>query len=93
MIKGCNKRVIVLKNPGSDIFEEAYFIVKDRGARVDPRVNLIDEANRIIEESLIDPRIRALRRARKKSRLGRFLPFLFGVLLTLAAAILYSLIL
>ena len=28
MIKGCHKSVVFLKNTGSDIFDEAYFIVK-----------------------------------------------------------------
>ena len=29
MIKGCQKRIIHLKNTGSPYFEEAYFILKD----------------------------------------------------------------
>ncbi len=92
MIKGCNKRVIVLKDPKSDIFEEAYFIVKDKNVKMDTRLNMVDEANRIIEESLIDPRARANRYIKKKSSLNKLVPFLLGVLVTLAIAILYSVI-
>ena len=29
MIKGCQKKIIFLKNTGCDLFEEAYFIMKD----------------------------------------------------------------
>ena len=28
MLKGCQKKIIFLKNTGSDIFEEAYFVIK-----------------------------------------------------------------
>ena len=28
LLKGVNKRVIVIKNPESEIFEEAYFIIR-----------------------------------------------------------------
>ena len=29
MIKGCQKKIIFLKNTGCELFEEAYFIMKD----------------------------------------------------------------
>ena len=39
MIKGCKKKIIYLKNTDSDIFDEAYFVlrreVRARGARRD----------------------------------------------------------
>lgn len=48
MIKGCSRKVIVVKDPGSDLFEEAYFIVSpkesERGAS-----EFLLEANRIIQ--------------------------------------------
>ncbi len=52
-IKGYQKRVIYLKNPGSSMFEEAYFVLSPKGesmGRLDSR-DMVDEANRIIDES------------------------------------------
>lgn len=52
MLKGINKRVIIIKNPNSEIFEEAYFIVKTgKGLFKTPKQNdMVAEANRIITE-------------------------------------------
>ena len=50
MIKGCEKRVIQIKSPKSDIFEEAYFILKD--ADYDPPTcDIVREAERLLQES------------------------------------------
>ena len=47
MIKGCSRQVIVLKNTGCDLFEEAYFIVRPKGCEK-KHDDLLLEANRII---------------------------------------------
>ena len=56
MIKGYSKRVIVVKNPSSDYFDEAYFILKERFAaqKTIPscETKMIDEANRIISDTV-----------------------------------------
>lgn len=53
MVRGCQRRVIFLKNTDSKIFSEAYFIIDDR---VDTRAlsdgDMVKEANRIIDLSL-----------------------------------------
>ncbi len=47
MIKGCAKRVIVVKNTNSEMFDEAYFIVNPkRGER--KQSDFLAEANKII---------------------------------------------
>ena len=48
MIKGCSKRMIVLKNTGSKLFDEAYFVVKPGCAvgKLTGEKAFIDEANR-----------------------------------------------
>ena len=58
MIKGYSKRIIVVKDPSSNYFDEAHFILKERFA--DPKqqtpsceAKMIDEANRIISDSII----------------------------------------
>jgi len=54
LLKGVNKRVIIIKNPGSEIFEEAYFIVKSGNAkgviRQSKENEMVIEANRIISD-------------------------------------------
>ena len=54
LLKGVNKRVIVIKNTESEIFEEAYFIVKSaglKGAGKQSKENeMVIEANRIISD-------------------------------------------
>lgn len=50
MIKGCEKRVIQIKSPKSDIFEEAYLILKDTETEV-PTCDIVREAERLLSES------------------------------------------
>ena len=51
LLKGVNKRVIIIKNPESEIFEEAYFIVKNKGIFSKAKENeMVLEANRIIAD-------------------------------------------
>ena len=52
MIKGCSRRVIVIKHPESELFEEAYFILK-RNPSPQPAVSeseMAAEANRIVQD-------------------------------------------
>jgi len=56
LLKGVNKRVIVIKNPESEIFEEAYFIIRSnniKGVFKQSKSNeneMLIEANRIISD-------------------------------------------
>lgn len=53
MVRGYQKRVIFLKKTGSEIFDEAYFILSDSGERAScSECDMIAEANRIIDENL-----------------------------------------
>lgn len=58
MIKGCSRRVIVVKDSASDYFDEAYFILKERFAAQKQssscEAKMIDEANRIISENILN---------------------------------------
>lgn len=51
--KGCEKRMIMLKNTGSDLFEEAYFILSNKKNAELSRNDMIKEANRILSENNI----------------------------------------
>ena len=53
MLRGAEKRMIVVRTHDSRMFEEAYFVVRpeaDRGGRDEP--DMLWEANRILESSM-----------------------------------------
>ncbi len=79
MIKGCQKRIIHLKKIHSDIFEEAYFIIKTSSSYpADKEDVLIDEAKRILIDSTSDEESR--RKQNFKRALKRWLiPFIIGI--------------
>ena len=74
MIKGCHKRIIFLKNTGSELFEEAYFIIKP-GALKKGTGDVVEEATRIVN-GLTEKQTRS-----KKGRapLGRLISYLLGL--------------
>ena len=49
MIKGAQKRMIVVKTADSEVFEEAYFVLRKEALREGE--DMVREANRIIDES------------------------------------------
>ncbi len=51
-MRGYQKRVVCLKNTGSELFDEAYFVLKDGQMMASGRdCDLVREASRIIEEN------------------------------------------
>ncbi len=60
-MKGCQKRIIVMKNTGSRLFDEAYFILKENAVRTQAisEHDMVGEAARIISENMLiaDPRL------------------------------------
>ena len=53
-MRGYQKRVVYLKNIGSSMFDEAYFVLKSDFSNLDNEkksFSLVREANRIIEEN------------------------------------------
>ena len=90
-MKGYQKRVIYLKNTGSHIFDEAVFFVKgENDLKELGKGDMVNEANRIIEESLgkLDTQGRGSGRF-----LGFFAPFLLGVSVCILAVSVFSVIL
>ena len=92
-MRGYQKKVIFLKNTGSHLFDEAYFVISREGeeAAVD-QSDMVFEANRIINESI----------GGRESRIGRerggkksfIIPFLVGALFSVALmTIVYSAVL
>ena len=77
-LRGCRKRVICVEKPDSRLFEEALFVLREEAGAV-PESDMLAEANRILEESMM---IRGGACVAKPSRprwLGRLFCFLLGV--------------
>lgn len=54
MIKGCQKKMVIVKNISSDIFDEAYFILKDDGKFEGIKNDdMVSEANRIVASGAV----------------------------------------
>ena len=86
-MRGYQKRVIYLKNTGSSLFDEAYFIVSREGAEAGlGQGDMVCEANRIIDESL-DGESSGGRRAMLRRVLGFLFPFLLGAVISTAVCI------
>ncbi|MBQ8287640.1 MAG: hypothetical protein IJX76_02575 [Clostridia bacterium] len=50
LLKGANRRVVVVRSRDSKLFEEAHFILREES--IDAALpDLLDEANRIVEKS------------------------------------------
>ncbi len=83
-MRGYQRRVIFLKNTGSALFDEAYFVMRSyETAGCKSEADMVAEASRIIDENF----------GKKKIRLPRLLTLLFaffgGALLTLIAALIF----
>lgn len=48
MVKGCQRRVLHLKNTDSGLFEEAFFLLRDPGGAGVSHGDMVREANRIL---------------------------------------------
>ena len=75
MIKGCHKRIIFLKNTGSELFEEAYFIMKPQALEMKEH-DVVSEAAKIVnsfEEKRAIP-------TKKRGRARWLIPFLSGTI-------------
>ena len=85
MVKGYQKRVVFMKNTGSEFFDEAYFVVCD--AYMDKNEeDMISEANRIIDEAEC-----GFHNRRGKGRmLYAALSFVAGSFITALSALIYG---
>ena len=86
-MRGYQKKVIFLKDTGSHLFDEAYFVVSRKGeeAHVE-QTDMIYEANRIIRESLMDKESR-IKGKKDKAFSSFFLPFFLGAFITTLSAL------
>ena len=86
-MRGYQRKVIFLKNTGSHLFDEAYFVVSREGeaAHIE-QSDMVFEANRIIRESLEGKEFR-VRGESKGLFFGFVFPFFLGALITLTVSL------
>ena len=79
MIKGCQKKMIVLRGDRSRYFTEAFFVLRDDCPSPPSEADMVSEANRIVEECLRGGPARPTRR-RLSHRASQVVCFLSGAL-------------
>ncbi len=84
-MRGYQKKVIFLKNVGSEIFEEAYFVLQsEEKTRKISHATMVAEAKRIIEENFGKPKRRL-----KILKFKNLFAFLLGFVLSFVLAIMF----
>jgi len=86
MIKGCNKRVIVMKDTGHDMIEEAFFILKPeavKGKGCFTGEDIVKQANLILDSKGFDSPFSGIKLNVNNEKTKRMwmTPFLWGVVL------------
>ena len=72
MIKGVQRKMIVVKTDNSNVFETAYFVLRsDSDKEKNDALNMLEEANRIVNEGNEEKKSKK----EKKKRYGRFAAF------------------
>ena len=90
MIKGCEKRMIYIRDTGSSVFAEAYFVMRDGGCAV-PYGDMVAEATRIIRERAQPTKRTAARR--RIDRRSFVFGFAAGILLCTVGVLIFAFVL
>lgn len=53
VVRGCQKRIVYFKSTGSEVFSDAYFVVRDDALSNISECDIIKEANRILDECVV----------------------------------------
>ncbi len=85
MFKGCKREAIVLKDTGSDLFEEAHFLLRDGAARPGEE-DLVAEAEQVIARARIG---RMAQSAKHRDALRQALWFVIGLLTGMGLMLLF----
>lgn len=88
MLKGCQKKIVFLKDTGSDFFEEAYFVIKPEydGIKED---DIVCEATRIAN-GICQERNTKLKRQDGWKVLFLSIGMLFGAIISIGCFFLFA---
>ena len=88
MVRGCQKRMVYLKSTGSEVFDEAYFVVRDDALVNFGECDMIKEANRILSECVsLDENVSPWQTLWVFIK-GKIIPLFVGILIGILLAIL-----
>ncbi len=93
MLKGCQKQIVVLRGTASEVFDEAYFILKNKALLKNiGDTALLLEANKILEENRQSPQQSKRKQPQSKKLSGIYflLGLLLGIVLSLISFLLLS---
>ena len=79
MIRGAQKKMIVLRTHQSRLFEEAYFVMRHNADEEGQEHDILREANLILEGSLSGHAQERQAKERRRRVVGRVLWFLTGL--------------
>ncbi len=81
MLKGIQKRMIMVRTDHSSLFETAYFVLRNDDAPVATDENaMIREANRILAESALSGKKKHTKSGKRRQRMLSLFFFLLGLL-------------
>ena len=82
MVRGCQKKIIYLKNTESEVFDEAYFVVSDNAltSEID-ECDMIVEANKILDECIFTEEKKSLKIKFFDIVKKKAIPFTLGIAL------------
>lgn len=87
VVRGCQKKIIYLKNTRSSVFDEAYFVIKDSTLyESKDECDMVEEANKILSEAFDfdDMSVRKrIARFLKKNTISFIVGFILGIVSTL----------
>lgn len=71
LLRGAQRRMVVVKSNDSKLFEEAHFILREDPVEL-PLPDLLEEANRIVEKSRFPTPRQAVKRKNRQFIVGLF---------------------
>ena len=89
MIKGCQRRIIMVKDTGSRYFESAYFVLRQDLPKGSRESDMLAQAHRMIDAYIPDGEALAAPNAHKdisRQKQKKISPVLMGIILALASA-------
>ena len=88
MVRGCQKKMVYIKNTNSEVFKEAYFVLTDKGTDIDlTERDMLKEINRILDECVSEEE-KISRGVKIKTFVkNKALPFLIGIIIGISGAL------
>lgn len=88
VVRGCQKRIVYLKSTGSEVFSDAYFVVRDNALSDICECDMVKEANKILDECVsLDEKL-SLGQTVFEIAKRKIIPFLLGTVVGMIIVIL-----